>query len=246
MRHRRSGEMGTGRCALLSDMDVMNCQSLAVPYDVMHYVASIESSLNPYAIGVVGAHLVRQPRSLGEAVATARMLETRGYNFSVGLAQVNRHNLSKYGLRSYQDAFDGCASLRVGARILSECLDRSGHDWGRALSCYFSGNFVTGFRTGYVQKVLSLWRHDAGTPDTGRDSAIAVAPASRRPLSRIEASAPPSSADVGEPGSTPATSDNPAQVPDAVVVARQPAARPESHDGTPSSPAPGPDTAFVF
>src|SRR4249919_3442084 len=47
-----AANVGTGRCALLPDMDVMNCQSLAVPNDVMHHVVSIESSFNPYAIGV--------------------------------------------------------------------------------------------------------------------------------------------------------------------------------------------------
>lgn len=233
---------------MLPDMDVMNCQSLAVPYDVMHHVASIESSLNPYAIGVVGAQLVRQPRSLDEAVATARMLESRGYNFSVGLAQVNRHNLLKYGLRSYRDAFDGCTNLRVGARILSQCLDRAGQDWGRAFSCYYSGNFVTGFRTGYVQKVLSLWRHSAGAPNNGRDAAIAVPRASHRPLSRIEASTPAPSADIGGPGALPAASDNASLTTsdDAVVVAR-PAAPSESSDNTvPAALPPGRDTAFVF
>lgn len=236
---------------MLPDMDVMNCQSLAVPYDVMHHVASIESSFNPYAIGVVGARLVRQPRSLGEAVATARMLETRGYNFSVGLAQVNRYNLTKYGLHSYQNAFDGCTNLRVGASILSHCLDRSGHDWGRAFSCYYSGNFVTGFRTGYVQKVLATWRRSStGALDGGREAAIAVTRASSRHLSRIEASVPVSGGNVATAPIPTAAIDRAAPqlatADSVVVLAHQPAMPAGVDNASPATPALASDAAFVF
>ena len=241
--------VGTGRCALLPDMDVMNCHSLAVPYDVMHHVVAIESSFNPYAIGVVGARLVRQPRNLGEAVATAHMLDDRGYNFSVGLAQVNRYNLTKYGLQSYQEAFDGCTNLRVGASILARCLGRSGHDWGRAFSCYYSGNFVTGFRMGYVQKVLALWRHSSGR-NTGGDAAIAVMRASTR-QQRIEVPAPVSNGDVAKRFAPAAAAGTTAQsvVPDGAVVlsARQQATPAALGDeAPPASLSQGPDTAFVF
>jgi hypothetical protein len=56
-------------------MELMNCSSLAVPDDVMQHVVHVESSYNPYAIGVVGGKLARQPRNLAEALATVRMLE---------------------------------------------------------------------------------------------------------------------------------------------------------------------------
>jgi len=131
----------------------MSCPRLAVPAEVMQHVAQVESSANPFAIGVVGGRLARQPRSLGEAVATARMLEAKGYNYSLGLTQVNRSNLTRYGLDTFEQAFDGCTNLAAGARILAECYGRSGHDWGKAFSCYYSGNFATGYREGYVQRV---------------------------------------------------------------------------------------------
>jgi type IV secretion system protein VirB1 len=146
-------------------MDVMDCQGLAVPAIVMQHVADVESSFNRYAIGVVGGRLERQPVNLGEAVATARMLASRGYNFSLGLAQVNRRNLARYGLASYAQAFDPCRNLRAGSRILAECAARAGQDWGRALSCYYSGDFGTGFRHGYVQKVFASMR--AAAPGSG-------------------------------------------------------------------------------
>jgi type IV secretion system protein VirB1 len=124
----------------------------------MQHVVRVESSYNPYAIGVVGGRLARQPRSLPEALATVRMLERRGYNFSLGLAQVNRYNLDRYGLASYAQAFDACPNLRAGARILAECNARAGGNWGKAFSCYYSGDFSTGYRHGYVQKIFASMR----------------------------------------------------------------------------------------
>ena len=160
------------RCALLPDMDVMNCGDLAVPVAVMRHVVDVESSFNPYAIGVVGGRLLRQPAGLQEAIATARMLESRGFNFSLGLAQVNRHNLAKYGLTSYAKAFEACPNLSAGSRILADCHVRSGNDWGRSLSCYYSGNFTDGFRDGYVQRVFASMR--AGGIATGAEAPRAI------------------------------------------------------------------------
>lgn len=145
---------------MLPGLEQFNCQQMEVPLDVMQHVVRVESSYNPYAIGVVGGHLVRQPKNLPEALATVRMLETRGYNFSLGLAQVNRFNLAKYGLDSYEKAFQECPNLQAGSRILAECYKRLGGDWGKSFSCYYSGNSVTGYRHGYVQKVFASMRQN--------------------------------------------------------------------------------------
>ena len=154
---------------MLPGMELMGCTGLAVPPTVMEHVVKVESSFNPYAIGVVGGRLARQPRNLPEALSTARMLEERGYNFSLGLAQVNRHNLARQGLDSYEKAFAVCPNLQAGSRILAECYSRSGSDWGKAFSCYYSGNFTTGYRHGYVQKVFASWQRQAGS-----DTAAAI------------------------------------------------------------------------
>ena len=130
----------------------------------MAAVARVESGFNPFAIGVVGGRLVRQPTSKAEASATARSLADAGVNFSVGVGQVNRYNLAKYGL-NYETAFDACANLSAGAAILTDCFARA--RTGRseqgaleaAFSCYYSGNFRTGFQAdikgqpSYVSKV---------------------------------------------------------------------------------------------
>lgn len=127
-------------------------------------VVRTESGFNPYAIGVVGGRLARQPRNEAEAIATAIALERTGWNYSVGLGQINRSNLPRYGL-DLPTAFDPCANLRVGAAILTDCYTRarsrmpsSQNAVHAALSCYYSGNFQRGFLadangTSYVQRV---------------------------------------------------------------------------------------------
>ena len=147
----------------------------------MHHVVRVESSYNPYAIGVVGGRLVRQPKNLPEALATVRMLEGRGFNFSIGLAQVNRYNLDKYGLDSYEKAFEPCANLKAGSRILAECYQRAKGDWGKSFSCYYSGNFSTGFRQGYVQKIYASLRQErAGDAAPGSPAIEVVGRTARR------------------------------------------------------------------
>lgn len=167
---------------MLPGMELMGCTGLAVPGEVMQHVVRVESSRNPYAIGVVGGRLVREPRGLEEAVATAKMLEQKGYNFSLGLGQVNRYNLQKYGLTSYEMAFAKCPNLVAASRILAECHSRSGANWGKSFSCYYSGNFETGFKHGYVQKIYASIRQSVAS--SGAEP-IAVIPS--RPIKvRVE------------------------------------------------------------
>lgn len=127
----------------------------------MAAIVRVESGGNPYAIGVVGGRLQRQPKNKEEAIATAQALEKGGWNFSMGIGQVNRYNLARYGL-TYETVVDPCQNLKAASGILSECYSRaSAHKEHKdnamqaALSCYYSGNFTTGFRHGYVQKVVS-------------------------------------------------------------------------------------------
>ncbi|AME26288.1 lytic transglycosylase domain-containing protein [Burkholderia sp. PAMC 26561] len=146
----------------------------------MAAIVRTESGFNPYAIGVVRGRLVRQPASLAEAVATTHALAAGGWNFSVGLAQINRANWARYGL-SEQSAFDPCRNLAAGAAILQGCFERarrartdtpsdSQSVLFASLSCYASGNFSTGYRTGYVQSVVD----SAGT--VARSSTAVVVP----------------------------------------------------------------------
>jgi type IV secretion system protein VirB1 len=135
-----------------------------VSLSTMAAIVRTESGFNPYAIGVVHGRLARQPASEAEAVATVNALEHGGWNFSVGLAQVNRTNWPLYGL-SERSAFDPCRNLAAGAAILQGCFEMARQAHARAsvdaqsdvrasLSCYTSGNFSTGYRTGYVKRVV--------------------------------------------------------------------------------------------
>jgi type IV secretion system protein VirB1 len=127
-------------------------------------LVKVESAFNPFAIGVVGGALVRQPRNRVEAISTARQLQASGWNFSVGLGQINLHNFERLGL-TLESAFDPCANLAAMQSVLTECFERaSGSGLAKAaaqtalrqsLSCYYSGNFTTGFRHGYVQRVVA-------------------------------------------------------------------------------------------
>jgi len=121
-------------------------------------IVAVESAFNPHAIGVVGGVLHHQPRNRAEALATASQLQADGWNFSVGLAQINVYNFERLGLTA-ATAFDPCGNLRAMQVVLGECFQRSASGapaqaaLRQALSCYYSGNFVTGFRHGYVRRV---------------------------------------------------------------------------------------------
>lgn len=252
-------------------MELMNCPDLAVPLDVMHHVVRVESSRNQFAIGVVGGHLVRQPKNLPEALSTVRMLEGRGYNFSIGLAQVNRYNLGKYGLDSYEKAFQVCPNLQAGSRILADCYSRSGGDWGKSFSCYYSGNFVTGYRHGYVQKIYASMR--GTTPAAAVDAATPIPVVSRPSRRSVEitrypvytapvqpgmqrviatATPPPPQVKQDDPvASGPVIPESvPAQPPlaaGAVALVQQPAQRPAVLDEAATDAGkPSADAAFVF
>jgi len=167
--------------------NLATCHDLAVPAEVMQHVVNVESGSNPFAIGVVGAHLERQPQNLDEAVATARMLESRGYNYSLGIAQVNRSNFAKYGLDSYEKAFDVCPNLTAGTQILAQCYAQAGGDWGKAFSCYYSGNFVKGYEDGYVQKVFGSM-NQSPLPASAQGRAIPIKLAQATPVQSLTAS----------------------------------------------------------
>lgn len=140
----------------------VRCSSGVHP-NTLQAIARVESGFNPYAIGVVRGNLARQPRNLDEAVNAARMLHAQGRNFSMGLMQINRHNLNAYGL-NYETVFDPCKNINAGAQILKSCFERAGGNGQEALqkafSCYYSGNFRFGFRSDfqgqppYVTKVV--------------------------------------------------------------------------------------------
>ena len=144
---------------ILDTITIQQCAPM-VDQQLMMRVISVESSHNPYAIGVVNAHLQRQPQNITEAKATAQFLENAGYNYSVGLAQINRSNFSRFNL-NFDNVFDACTNLNTGGQILSECLNRASAQGyqadatHKALSCYYSGQLNSAVGTQYANKVLA-------------------------------------------------------------------------------------------
>lgn len=150
-------------------MDFLAAAQLCAPnvhVQAMYSVVQTESSFNQFAIGTVGGHLKRQPRSLAEAIATAEDLQAHGVNFSLGWTQVNVHNLARNGL-TITTAFAACQNVRAGANELAMCFKNAKKQipgdqeaLRAAISCYYTGNFLRGFRpdkpgdTSYVDKVL--------------------------------------------------------------------------------------------
>lgn len=134
----------------------------------MQQVLRVESSFNPFAIGVVGGRLKWQPRNLSEAVATVLELERRGMNYSIGAAQINRQHFARIGwTRDIRAGFDVCSNVREGKRILLDCYQsalNAGYPprvpvttYGAvnaAVSCYYSGRLATPVAADYVGKVL--------------------------------------------------------------------------------------------
>jgi type IV secretion system protein VirB1 len=147
---------------MLADFDAIaaQCASHVAP-TTLRAMAYVESGLNPHAIGVVKGRLQRQPQNLPEAISTAQSLNESGVRFSAGLIQIYVKNWPAYGLDS-QTVFDPCANMRASAGILTNCYLRAKVKAPQpqtalrhALSCYYSNNFVTGYREGYVQKVVA-------------------------------------------------------------------------------------------
>lgn len=120
-------------------------------------VIKTESSGRPLAIAVVGEKSL-YPDTVAQALTAIKRLEARGANYSVGLAQINQSNFSKYGVTALQ-LFDPCTNLTVYEKIITDCFIR-GKTLKRALSCYYSGNFTTGqkpesafSKTSYIERI---------------------------------------------------------------------------------------------
>lgn len=158
---------------------VQQCTPPNVSVYTMHQIASVESAHQPHAIGFKLIRTVRsseggkekvrreistlrsQPKNREEAVQWARYLLAAGYEFDAGAAQIHSTNFASYGL-TVETVFDACNNVRAGALILTDCYRRALERFKlpatalqAALSCYQSGNFQTGFHTGYVQKVVA-------------------------------------------------------------------------------------------
>jgi len=137
---------------------------------IMQQIYQVESSGNPFAIGVVNGRLIRQPKTIEEAVSTANDLASQGRNYSIGKGQINKVHFERLGWTSdISKGFNICENVKAAHEIYNDCFSRAKHAGypidGKfnathaALSCYYSGSFKAALSnpdvTRYVNLVLS-------------------------------------------------------------------------------------------
>lgn len=148
---------------MIVDLDsyVTSCAIKVAP-TTMIAIVKTESQGNAWAIGLNrGKKLRYQPKSYNQAVSWVNYLDQHGYDFDVGLGQVNIRNIRKYGYTP-SDMLDPCKNLQVASMILhrnyNEALTTSDSQYEalyKAISAYNTGNYHAGFNNGYVYKVVN-------------------------------------------------------------------------------------------
>lgn len=200
---------------------------------IMHGIISQESSFNPFAIGVVKGSLPRQPRTKAEGIAAIQALKAKGMNFSVGLAQVNKQHFRRFGFTA-ETIFEPCANVRAGAIIYKDCyasavsrFGKNQHAIGAALSCYYSGNFQTGFRRfgkdklPYVTAVTNgmlTYNNRPAQIGTGIRYAASVFQAGENPITTIRRQQAALQSGASAPVALAQTQDHPVQQPTPFVT----------------------------
>jgi type IV secretion system protein VirB1 len=102
--------------------------------------------------------LPRTPRDAADAVSLVTPLIEAGYSIDLGLMQVNSKNLPALGF-SVAEMFQPCTNITAGALVLSNFYSGAvkRHGPGQrallaALSAYNTGDFLAGFKNGYVAR----------------------------------------------------------------------------------------------
>lgn len=156
----------------------MQCAPDIAP-DTLSRIVKTESGFNPWAIGVVGKPLNRQPQNKDEALDAIKLLIKNNANFSVGLAQINRQY---FDVKSVESIFSPCTNLKMSSNILKDCYSRAlknSETEQKALlktfSCYYSGNYKRGFikennGTSYVDRVVAVNTSGIKVPALNDDS----------------------------------------------------------------------------
>ena len=145
------------------------CSPLVHPL-TMQGLISVESAGNPYAVSInrpatwqgagVALPTFEQPRSAAQAGELIEFLHGQGFTTSIGLAQINSENLKGWQLPP-RALLNPCINLYLAQQVLIRC-DASTSVIGRSapamhlhavLSCFNSGNAITGIRNGYAGRV---------------------------------------------------------------------------------------------
>jgi type IV secretion system protein VirB1 len=135
------------------------CSPQVAPQTMVTLIKT-ESRGNYLALGLNGARLLHQPQNESQARAWIKYLTDAGYNFDVGLTQVNIATIRKYKLGP-EKLLDPCLNVKVGGIILTQnylmaakTTANSQLALRKALSLYNTGNQQSGFSNGYLQRIL--------------------------------------------------------------------------------------------
>lgn len=123
-------------------------RELEIPKAVTLAIAGIESGLNPWSLNIEGRPY--RFSSKEEALAKAREAQRKGRSFDVGIMQINRWWLDRYGI-SLEAAFDPLANIYFGGWILKGEIARH-KNIRAAIGAYHSPNPIRANR--YAAKVM--------------------------------------------------------------------------------------------
>ena len=113
------------------------CAPLISPV-TMSAVVQHESGGNPLAIHDNSDSRTYAPRTMNDAIATAKRLVAEGHSVDLGLAQINSKNLPWLHL-SIEQSFDACQNLQASQQVLLDAHDRADGDLKKTLQIYNSG-----------------------------------------------------------------------------------------------------------
>ena len=143
---------------------------------VFYAILSVESGMNPYALEIM---TFREDKNIpcpfvssgrrkiyscvfktkGEAIRLLEYAHSKGYDYSVGLGQINRWWVDKLGLNP-KKLLNPCYNSRLSAYILDLCWKRYGDSW-KTIDCYNKGEGRASEVSAYVlniYKELERWR----------------------------------------------------------------------------------------
>jgi len=168
----------------------------AAPVETLAAIAQVESGLNPFAIRLNSVRpgspgIARQPTSVAEATAKAKVLLAAGNDVDVGLMGLPATVLSNYGT-TIEQAFNPCVSLQIaGSRLrhYGKAAEKRGLAKPKAdeeaIAAYFGdGDPEVGREAGYLSRVLR-----ARAALQGRVATLTISP-SERPLPSRQGGAP--------------------------------------------------------
>lgn len=129
-------------------------------HNIIYKIVQAESNKRPFAINVnKKMKISRQPTNIYEAIDIVRRLDDVNASYDIGLTQINSQHFKPnriFSSKGYipEDALDICTNLKMSALILEDAFVRT-KDLKKALSVYNTGNPKSGFKNGYVDRVLS-------------------------------------------------------------------------------------------